>query len=342
MAMYPHKPLIFLAVSMLALYAGEALATCGFQIGKTVTSTTVTLPSLTISRNTPVGTVIYDSDWLGYGVSTTITCSGVGWVTLGFNPALNAVAGKPNVYETGVPGIGIKAAWSNTANTAYHPTDIDAVGNSGAWLVASPPKQLVQTGTGTNQTFTPAGIFRIQLLVTGPLGQSGTFSTPTVETAYHGLITNRAAFAGGGIQFTFGTCVVKDSAIAVDLPTLSITSLPNAGATAGATGFNLSVICESGVTVGYQIDGTTAPGTAASNGVLAIAGGAGQAAGVGIQIQDSAKAPVPLGSLVNSQLTSTFDGQLIQVPLTAYYYRTGTPVTAGAVKATATFTMSYL
>ncbi|MCL2341447.1 MAG: hypothetical protein FWC49_07050, partial [Proteobacteria bacterium] len=130
------RGLIFLAIAMLALHAGEALAVCNFQTGKTVTSTIVTLPSLTIPRNTPVGTVVYDSNWQGYGVSTGISCSGVDWVTLGFNPALTAVAGMPNVYETGVPGIGIKAAWSNTANTAYHPSNIDAVGNSGAWLVA--------------------------------------------------------------------------------------------------------------------------------------------------------------------------------------------------------------
>jgi len=159
---------------------------------------------------------------------------------------------------------------------------------------------------------------------------------------YQGLVTNQVSFAGGGIQFTVRTCAVKDNLITVELPRLPIKSLPNVGSTAGATGFNLSVTCDSGVTVGYQIDGTTAPGTVASNGVLAIAEGAGQATGVGIQIQNSAMAPVSLGRLVNSQLTATFDGQLIQVPLTAYYYRTGTPVTAGAVKATATFTMSYL
>ena len=307
--------LIFLAISMLALHAGEALAAvCTPNTTNTPTSTILTLPNLTLPRNTPVGTVIYDSNWKYTGPvpAPLITCTaGAGWVTLGFMETLTAVAGMPNVYETGIQGIGIKAAWSNTTNTAYHPGNMDQVGTNGAtWMVPSPPQGVVQTTSGAG-TYTPAGFFRVQLYVTGPLPQSGGpfFPFPRsmdAQTKYPpNLLTNYVSIAGGGIQLTVRTCEVTNNAIVVELPSLPTTSLPSVGATAGATGFNLSVTCDSGVTVGYQIDGTTAPGTVASNGVLAIAGGAGQATGVGIQIQNSS-APVPLGSVVNSGLTATF------------------------------------
>ncbi|MDV3443919.1 hypothetical protein R0G64_31460, partial [Pseudomonas otitidis] len=71
---------------------------------------------LTIQRDAPVGTVLHDSGgWVGGGQASA-RCSGFGtfWQDHGYRAAMTATS-LPDVYESGVPGIGIRVAWANNA-----------------------------------------------------------------------------------------------------------------------------------------------------------------------------------------------------------------------------------
>ncbi|MBB3013283.1 fimbrial protein [Cupriavidus alkaliphilus] len=340
--MNQFKQLVYLALSMLLIHAGSAFADCSPSGSPPQTNTVLALPSnLSFKRNTPVGTIIYDSQWIASG-SAHIYCTVGMPVTIGFAGSLTPVPGMPHVYETGVRGVGIKAAYSNTITASYHPADIDAVDNYAAWLLDSPPRQL--TTTPTAATYTPAGVFRVQYIITGPLA-SGTMQlpSPAARTSYGSLATNIVTFTTTTVNIqSIGCRVLGGGDITVTLPTQPASSLSNVGDVSGGKDFSIDLSCDTGVAVSYKIDGTVAPGTDAATGVLATAGGANQAAGVGIQIRKrSTTTPVPLGSMV-SYATTTYDNQLLNIPLTAYYYRTGTPVTGGAVNAVATFTMNYM
>jgi type 1 fimbria pilin len=253
---------------------------------------------------------------------------------------MELVPGMSWVYKTQVPGIGIRAAYTNTLNPA--PENILAVDSSkGSWLVTPGP---VVLDYAQSMIYTPVGRFRVQLIAIGPLTQGGTisFPSPTAQMKYGNLVTNRVSFSSSNVQLNIKTCSVSKNLIEVDLPTLPVTSLPAVGSIAGTQKFTLDLRCDQDVKVAYQIDGAAVQGTNAAAGILATQQGTDQAAGVGIQLQQgTTTTPVPLGQVVDSGLKSTSNFEPVNVPLTASYYRTGTSLTGGAVKATATFTMSY-
>jgi type 1 fimbria pilin len=319
------------------LVCGTAQATCSFTSGHTFTNVTLTLPALlTAARNTAVGTILYDSGWTG-NTGTSITCGGGEPVTVGYASAMTPVSGMNHVYATGVPGIGIKAAYSNALSAAYWPANIDNVGNYAAWLLDWHRYSTLSAGS---MVYTPAGVYRVQYIVTGPL-QSGSFTmtipNPTGTTSYGSLLTNQVSFTTTTVNIQSLGCQVMNSNIVVQLPTAMVLDMKGVGGTTGATAFQIPLVCDSGVQVAYELDGT-----AGSNapGVLANQTGNGYATGVGVQVLQG-KTPVTLNALSGTYITTTSSSQSVNIPFTAQYYQTAATPTAGAVQATATFQMTY-
>ncbi|ODV43222.1 hypothetical protein AWV79_19355 [Cupriavidus sp. UYMMa02A] len=127
------------------------------------------------------------------------------------------------------------------------------------------------------------------------------------------------------------------------MPTISASALRAAGATAGQTGFNISLSCSGATAVTMTITDATQPGNVSSNLSLASKSGA---RGVAYQIlyqgtpvsfgPDSANA----GNLNQFNVGTLTGAANLTIPLAARYVRTGT-VTPGSAVANATFTMSY-
>ncbi len=142
------------------------------------------------------------------------------------------------------------------------------------------------------------------------------------------------------VTLNMSTCSVSagSSNLSVTLPTIVSNALPSVGAVAGETAFNIQYNCPSGWSL-YMTMSTSNPGSA--DGVImpsATCSAGTPASNVGIQLLQSNQQPVQfntaqsLGNSPKGTLTLTYDAQ---------YYATGSPIGAGQVCGTATFTMSY-
>lgn len=312
--------------------ASPAVADCKIASGAPGIAT-ISLPAtLSVPRNKPAGTVLYDSDWVSAG-SISISCLGTFQVTSGYASPMQLAPGYGNVYQTTVTGIGIKAGWANWMSGT---PSIDSV------ALASPP--VSQAITNTNWTpYGPMGRFRMQLVVTGPV-MPGTVTLPgLLGQASYGSLTVNQLMVAGTTQIIAPACTVQNTSVTVNMPKVSASAFPATGSTAGQTGFNISLNCTGPTIVAMTITDATQPGNTSSN--LSLASGS-SATGVAYQIlyngtpvsygPDSAEA----GNLHQINVGTTSGASNLQIPLAARYIRTNT-VTPGSANANATFTMSY-
>lgn len=332
------RRLVFAWLSMtFGLAGGVAHATCSLASGYSPTNVTLSLPALiSAPRDAAIGTILYDSQWMG-SASTRVNCGGGETVTVGYASPLTPVSGMSHVYATGVPGIGIKAAYSNTLAASYHPGNIDSVDNYAAWLLDWPRIVMASAKVGA---YTPAGVYRVQYIVTGQL-QSGSFTmtipSPTATTQYGAALTNQVAFSNSTINIQSLGCQVLNSNIVVNLPSQVMLDMKGVGTTLGPTAFQIPLLCDSGVRVAYEFDGTAG---SSATGVLANQAGSGYATGVGVQLLQGT-APVALNTISNTYITTTSNSQTVNIPFTAQYFQTAANPAPGAVQATATFQMTY-
>lgn len=296
--------------------------------GYASTNSRLTLPaSLTAKRNTPVGTVIYNSGWISDGTRADVTCTGSYSWTMGFVSAMTAVAGMTEVYESGVPGLGIRITYDNTSPP-------------GSGIPMRWPRWSQTLNSPTPSKFLPWGLFRVEYLVTGAMS-SGTMSTPspTATVLYGGVLANQVTFNKTLVNIVSTGCRLLNDDIAVALPDIAASAFTSVGTTPASRDFSIDLSCDADVAVSYRIDATPPSGIPASTGVIAGASGAGQATGVGVQIR-SGTSIVPLGSKL-SYLRTTSAGQAVGIPLTGAYYATAIPVRGGALTAVATFSLFY-
>jgi type 1 fimbria pilin len=337
-ARYVVRYAVLSLLSVVLGFSGSvAQATCNFTSGKSLTNVTLSLPpTITAARNAAVGTILYDSGWTG-SASTTISCGGGESVTVGYASVMTPVSGMSHVYATGVPGIGIKAAYSNTLSSGYHPANIDSVGNYAAWLLDWPRKSTI---SASPMVYTPAGVYRVQYIVTGAL-QSGTFTmtipNPTATTQYGTTLTNQVSFTSTTVNIQSLGCQILSSNIVVPLPTVRLNQMNGPGTAAGATAFQIPLLCDSGVKVAYEFDGTAGSN---ATGVLANNTSSGYSTGVGVQILQGGT-PVALNTLSGTYITTTSASQSVNIPFTAQYFQVAANPTPGAVQATATVQMNY-
>jgi type 1 fimbria pilin len=229
-----------------------------------------------------------------------------------------------------VPGIGLQL----TINPAMRGFDVNPgdqqagayvsgyiTGTSGS-LVVTYTAQLVVTGTVTPGTVGALTLFNYEWYIFG--------DTNSVSLGTHMTLNS-------GTQVTLQGCTVNTSSqnFTVTLPTISTHGFTATGSTAGETGFNINLACQTGTTVFVTMATANANATA---GVINPTTGTGFATNVGVQLLNGSQTPITFNTAQN--VGASPNGTLA-VPYFARYYQTGTTVTAGQVSATATFTMSY-
>lgn len=334
---------IFLLLIAL-LWGPSALAAegCTFLEGSQSVQATVALPStLSIPRNALNGTALWDSGWKRFS-DTTIECDVRGMVTgthagaIGAEvPGLTNHNGLPYVFATNVPGIGVSVFWCNQMSCNPNPTQITPLPSLN-WPVDAPTRYPLSTN------------WRVLLIKTDDIDASAGMVTigGTSAVSYNNLVVTKLSITNSSQITGLGCEMNADSrSIDVRLPTIAKTDFdaPIPRSNDKAKTFNINLLCDSGVKVSYQVDGTQ---TAAGSSILANSSGEGMASGVGVMLFEgdlSSTTQLQLGSkLVHG--TTSLSSTRVKIPLTARYARTAASPSAmgsGFVSTTAFFTLFY-
>ena len=307
------------------LTSGTARAACT----GTGVSSTMSLPaSLTVARDLPNGSVLFDTGWVG-SASAYIECDPLEIWSYGYAMPMTPAAGA-GIYETGVPGVGIRTGWSNTLSV--QPADITQA------MVQNWPRAQ-QTLPNLRGVYLPPALYRVQLIKTGPITPGViAFQNPTATSMYGSIVATSTNFTSTQVNIRTAGCRVTDNNIIVTLPTTSLQSFGGVGSTQGATPFNIPLVCDAGISIAYELDGTADASNAP--GVLANQAGSGMATGVGVQVLQG-KVPVTLNVVSSPYVRTTSDNEAVSIPMTARYFKTSPVVTSGRVSAIATLNMNY-
>ena len=294
-----------------------AQARCSFTSGGTA-NVNISFPNttITIDPNLPVGAVLATSAQFSPSPVSQISCTGT--TTIGVQ---NVAGSQPSsgavIFPTGVAGIGYRVTHPDTSNyLAAYPGDSIASGSYQMSVTSG--LEFVKTGTIANGATVGSGTMGYWRYDSNSNSRMENFNLSTTLT------------------FVYPSCSVNTSTINVTLPTVSNTAFNGVGTVAGATVVPISLQCASGSQLSIQFD--TATPASGFTGVIAPASGTGRAKNVGVQLVTQSFVPVTFGT--PALVGSTPDGPL-NLTYYARYYQTATPVAAGTVSATATFTLSY-
>lgn len=293
-----------------------------------------TAPGTTISTLAPV-TYTYQCRFVDAAPTSTS-----GTLTQTFTTT-SALAYGVDVYPTNIAGIGVRYIFNAAACDANNVI----MKNNSAVVTCSFSGPL-------NGPYVPAPItVTAQLVVTGPI-QGGISSLTTVPiVTMTGVTSDNARVWSFGTLYTGSasgtltqsTCSVTQSNTYVPLATADTRAFAaGTGTVFAPTPFSLTFACSAGAKVSITLTDNVNPANRSST--LQLTSDS-SAKGVGIQVLNSA-GPVSFGAdssapgNTNQWLIGDSPNGQLQVPLTARYISTG-PVSAGTVKALATFTLSY-
>lgn len=335
---WPICLLIWLAICM----SGMAKADCWRSSGA-VFHYTANLPSsMQVPLNAAVGTVLYDPGWVNNGGGAMVTCT---WgnnikYTFGSNYGWAVEPGYSDIYQTGVPGIGIRVYGSNNMS------------GGGARAFKPSPGVLIPFDDGAGgATHGPLPSFRVQLLVTGPVS-AGTTNMPigsgtsAVGHMYYGPLETGSVSLSNNITFTVPTCTVTTPANrTVTMPVVATSSFPTVGSTAGNGSFTISLSCAGNTQVYMTM---TDAGNAFNRSNLLLLAAGSTATGIAYRIRHAnglvaygadSSTPGNSGQFWVAQSSGSGPNS-IDIPFAVQYIRTGT-VGAGTANAAVTYTMSY-
>jgi len=251
-------------------------------------------------------------------------------------------AGFSDVYQTDIAGLGIRYTFNSTDCGISN----QVLANGATRLSCPFTGPLGGPLTSLNLTVTAT------LIVTGPIVSGAS----TLSTIPYISLTFRTSDGGanswkkqniysGSATGTLihATCSVNQPNTYVSLATANTRAFAaGAGTVFAPTPFSLTFACSAGAKVSITLTDNVNPANR-SNTLQLTADSS--ATGVGIQVLNGS-GPVSFGpdsvtpGNTNQWLIGDSPNGLLTVPLTARYISTG-PVSAGTVKALATFTMSY-
>lgn len=299
----------------------------GVECSGTSRTTTFPLPAtLTVPRDAPIGTILYDTKGWQYGGDASVSCTGSGTPTLRYGFAATGGAFPSDlkgVHETNVPGVGIKVAWHNSRDNL--PDSID-----GGTLMRNPREEKPIATTD----YTPAQLWWIQLIKVGNIG-SGTFRLPAVEVYYQNMLSNRLEFPASALNYQRRGCVMKESRIQVPLLHSYLRDFSGIGSTAKPRDFSIDLVCDPNVRISYHLYGLST-----DYWVLLNNPAKGMSTGVGVELLKENGERVPLGQRVPFGRSGPVIGDL-SIPLTARYYQVAEKITPGPMQVPAVLTLFY-
>ncbi len=319
------------------MFVPQALA---YTCTTVTTSSTVTIPNMTVRRDVAVGSVI------GTAIST------------GKISAFNCTDSAPasNDQKIGFKGYGTKSTQINGGNVYRlgpastgigYTISGQSVDCSGTYLLSSSNDILYSCGAVPSLPTQP--VAETLIFTFYKIGDVAATSVPAQQLAglllQNSAITTQApesAIMSSAFKVTSLGCTLTNTAISVPMGTVNSSNFSGTsyGSTMSAKAFSIPLTCDSGTAVTMQIDAGASGTVAYKMGVLQLdsATSGTAATGVGLQILRNGS-PLVLGTAISigtPSATGAFD-----IPLSARYFRSAATVTAGQANASATFTMTY-
>ncbi|HHL3255429.1 fimbrial protein [Citrobacter braakii] len=295
----------------------SALATCSIEQQKGVMAwDNIDIGTIYAQRDIPVGQKIGTIELLPPFTGKWLGCQGGELISVSM--FRDAISGFPHIYNTGIPGVGIKVYY-----TAYTQSTFD-----------NPPRTGIM---GQGAVNIDSGV-TVDLYKTGPITSKNIDRGLYFQKTYGDLEVIRGSIVAG--QVIQLACSLNSSTITVPLPDALGSAFTGRGTTKGDTAFTINLNCDAGTRINASLSGTQSAETS-NNSILALsgAGTSGVARGIGIQLLYD-NTPLKLNN--NIVLKTSAGGQ--EFPpgaFTARYFQTKDNVTAGSANATATLNITY-
>lgn len=286
--------------------------------------------SITVEPDTPVGTIIYEESINSalIDMECQVTSNkNKGYVTLTDADARNEVL--EGVYQTNVPGIGIRMAEARDKTPSFNSANIVT------------PMHFYSYGSGGWSTIHTTYYAALQLVVTENV-DDGYLDTSRLTAAdkWGQEVVAQILVSPTSVHIKTNTCNLVDKNIYVPLKTVSVDNFNSQySEVLTDSSFKIAIAdCRSGTQIDYQFNSAGSTGVTDGN-ILAITSGDSAASGVGIQILDKNNNVLSFDRTYTA-VSSTSANAVAEIPLKARYVKTGS-VKAGKVDAIATFELFY-
>lgn len=338
------KMAIFSSISLTSLLTQAA--ECRFVNGYSAKNVTATLSTqLSIPRNAPIGPIGNNILITNGSSPTQVICDwGPDKKVYLMEPLISpgAKTATNSVYQTNVPGIGIRVSISDV----FGSDNIYTINDSLNWV------GYITNATTTDPTTTQTVQLRkvyIQFYITGPVTPGNIiFNTPLLNAIIGptnasevGALTYSSLSIMNAVPVTVLACETPD--ITVDLKKHDSSDFPRIGSTSAATSFNFAIKnCPANLnSVNYTFkpaSGITLKGSGDDQ-YLTLDGDS-TASGVGIQMLYGDGSSIPFNSKTEYTGYVASTGGDYTIPMKARYVRTGT-ISPGTANSAVEFEMSY-
>ncbi|EIJ9081736.1 fimbrial protein [Citrobacter freundii] len=318
--------ILILAGSAAPVYA----ATCTGNYPENGAMTFQLPASITVEPDVSVGTVIYEGSIESGQIDMDCQDTGnkyKGYAVLTDADARNGVL--EGVYQTSIPGIGIRMAEAEERTPTFTSEDI-----------VTPMHFYSYGASGWNSIHTKYHA-SMQLVVTGDV-EDGYLDTSrlTAQEKWGNDVIAQILVSPTSIHIQTNTCNLEDKNIYVPLKTINVDNFDSQfSEVLTDNSFKIEISdCRAGTQIDYKFNSAGSTGVTDGN-ILAIASGDSSASGVGIQILDTNNNVLSFDQTYTA-VSSTSANEVAEIPLKARYAKTGN-VKAGKVDAVATFEVFY-
>ncbi len=280
----------------------------------------VVLPNLAVDPNIPVGGVI-GGKTLSVARLLTLNCTGSttyrssllgSWAT----PS----ATVPGVYETGLPGIGVKVSDFVLPERSVPVTN----------AALSPNQTLGLSGSDIQLLFYRTGTIEPGNFPTGVVAR---FTLPGPSGSATNILSLQVTAGGARIK----SCYAKSPSITVPLGRHQRTEFNGPGSTSDMVAFNVELTCQ-GDNMPVKVSFSASGGSASPEpGVIPLDGSEGSASGVAVKVVRASGAALQFDT---EETYHTGAETSITIPLRAGYVQTASKITPGIANTAMTFTIT--
>ena len=334
------KHVTYFFIFGMTLYVSSAQAyTCKTE----TTSTTITIPDMSVPRDAAVGTKIGSvktgeiSAFNCTNEAPAMTYQEVGAKGLGTRSATK-ISGA-NIYLLGDSGVGYSigvAALGCSTSVYYINGSGTGDGNLNNRLVCS---YGVMFPTQPMKVEITLNFFKMGNLKPGKVAAKDMASviSRVNQTTW---LTPESTVTGTEFTLTSQGCSVTNTSISVPMGTVNSSHFRGVGSTTGDQDFSIPLNCDTGIKVGLTVTGGSAGNFDVDKGLINLDTSTTSTVASGVKLQILSKdAPIKLNSVIGLGIREVQG--VFNVPLTARYYQSASPITAGLANGTATFTMKY-